>query len=85
MLEELQRRASKIIPTLRNLYEEILKRLGMLSLRRSRLRSDMIAVFKMIYGIDKINLEKRFYIDEDKGTRKHSLCLKFRRSVNSNI
>ena len=68
MLEAVQRRAIKIIPSLRNLsYEERLKRLG------RRLKGDMIAVFKGICGIDKVNLGKLFYIDEDRRTRKHRL------------
>ena len=57
----------------------------MFSLRRRRLKGDMIEVFKMIHGIDKVNLGKLFCIDEDERTRKHSLCLKIRRHVNSNI
>ena len=73
MLEGVQRRVTKIIPSLRNLsYEEKLKRLGMFSLRRRRLRGDMIEAFKMIHDIDKVNLEKPFCIDEDGRTRKHS-------------
>ena len=85
MLEGLQRRATKRIPSLRNLYEEILKRLGMFSLRQRRLKGGMIAVFKMIHGTDKVNLEKLFCIDVDGTTRKHSLCLKIKRHVNLNI
>ena len=42
-------------------------------------------MFKMICGIDKVNLGKLFCIDEDERTRKHSLCLKIRRHVNSNM
>ena len=61
MLEGVQRRATKMIPSLRNLsYEERLKRLGMFSLRRRRLRGDMIEVFKMIQGIHKVNLKEAF-------------------------
>ena len=70
MLKELQRRAIKIIPSLRNLYKERLKRLGMFSLRRRRFRVDMIEVFKVIHDIDKVNLGKLFCIDEDGRTRK---------------
>ena len=66
-----------MIPSLRNLsYEERLKRLGMFSLRRRRLRGDMIEVFKMIHGIDKVNLGKLFCIDEDGRTRKHKFMFK---------
>ena len=39
----------------------------------------------MILGVDKVNLRKRFGIVENERTRKHSLCLKIRRHVNSNI
>ena len=45
----------------------------------------MIEVFKMIQGIDEVNLGKLFCIDEDGRTRKHSLCLKIRRNQPSNI
>ena len=66
-----QRKVTKMIPNLRNLsYKERLKRLGMFSLRRRRLRGDMIEVFKMIHGIDKVNIGKCFCIDEDGRTRK---------------
>ena len=46
MLEGVQIRATKMIPSLRSLlYEERLKRFGMFSLKRRRLRGDMIEVF----------------------------------------
>ena len=61
MLVKVQRRATKMIPSLRNIsYEERLKRLGMFSLRHRRLRGDMTGMFKMIRGIDKVNLAKLF-------------------------
>ena len=41
-----------------------MKRLGMFSLGRRRLRGNMIEVFKMIHGINKVNLGKLFCIDE---------------------
>ena len=74
-----------MIPSSRNLYEERLKRLGMFSLRRRRPRGNRIEAFKMIHGIDEVNLGKLFCIDEDERTRKHSLCLKIRRHANLNI
>ena len=86
MLEGIHRRVTKMIPSLRNLsYEELLKRLVMYSVSRRRLGNNMIEVFKMIHGIDKANLGKHFCIDEDRRTREHSLCLKTRSHVNSNI
>ena len=57
----------------------------MFSLRRRRLRVDVIEVFKMIRGTDKVNLGKLFCIDEEERTRNHILCLKIRRNVNSDI
>ena len=48
-LERIQRRATKLIPTLRNLsYEERLKQLDMFSLHKRRIRGDMIEVFKIL-------------------------------------
>ena len=72
MLKGIQRRATKMIPSLRNLYEERLKRLGIFSLRGRRFKGDMNEVFKMIHGIDKVNLEKLFCRDGD-GRTKNSL------------
>ena len=77
MLGGVQRRETKMIPSLRKLScEERLKMLGMFSLKCRRLRGDMIEVLKMFHGMDKVNLGKLFYIYEDERTRKHSLCLK---------
>ena len=76
MVEGIQRRVTKMIPSLRNLsYEERLKRLGMFLLRCRRLKGDMIEVFKMIHGIDKGNLGKHFCIDEDERIRKHNIYI----------
>ena len=41
--------------------------------------------FKIVHGVDKVNLGRLFCIVEDERTRKHSLCLKIRRNGNSNI
>ena len=61
MLEVVERKATKMIPSLRNLsYEERLKRLSMFLLKLRKLRGDMIEVFKIIHGIDKVNLGKLF-------------------------
>ena len=62
-----------------------MKRFGILSLRRRRLRGDMIEVLKMTHGIDKVNLGKLFFIDENGRTRKYCSCLEIKRHVNLNI
>ena len=86
ILEVVQRRTTKLIPSLRNLsYEKRLKRLTMFFLRRTSFRGDMTEVFKMINDIDKVNIENIFCIDADGRTRKHSLCLKIKRHAHSNI
>ena len=70
MLEGIQRRTTKMIRSLRNLlYGERLERLAMFSLVGDS-REDMIEVFKMIYGIDKVNLGELFCTNEDRRTRK---------------
>ena len=56
----------------------------MFSLRHGRLRGDMIEMFKMIHGIDKVNLGKLFRIGKDRRVR-NIVCLKIRRIVNSNM
>ena len=54
-----------MIPSLRNFsYKERLKRLDMFFLKHRRLRGDIIDVFKMIHGNDKVNLGKLFRINE---------------------
>ena len=86
MLEGVQKRATKMIKSLRkSSYDEILKRLSMFSLRRRRLRGDMIEVFKMIQGIDKVNLGKLFSIDEKGRTRKQFMFKNWKTCLNSNI
>ena len=49
MLEKIQRRATKLIPGLRDLtYEERLKECGLTTLETRRLRGDQIEVFKIL-------------------------------------
>ena len=62
-----------------------MERLDEFSLKHRRLRGDMIEVLKMIHDINKVNIGKHFCTDEDRRTRQHSLCLKSRRHLNSNI
>ena len=84
ILEEIKGKATKIFPSLKNLlYVEGLKMLGMFFLRCKRLRDDMNEVFKMIRGIDKVNLATFFYINKGRRPRKHRLYLKIRMQVNS--
>lgn len=61
ILERAQRRATKIVPALRNLpYEERLRRLNLTTLEEERVRGDMIETFKLFTGKEDINPEKFF-------------------------
>ena len=52
----LQRRATKLIPGLRDLrYEERLKECGLTTLETRRLRGDQIEVFKILNGYENID------------------------------
>jgi hypothetical protein len=55
-LEKVQRRATKIVPYIRDLpYEERLKKLDILSLEERRVRGDLIQYFKFYKGFNKVN------------------------------
>ena len=56
MLEKIQRRATKLIPGLRDLrYEERLKKCGLTTLETRRLRGDQIEVFNILNGYENID------------------------------
>ena len=55
-IERVQRRATKLVPSLRRLsYEDRLKQLNMYSLERRSKRGDMIQVYKMFNGLDDVD------------------------------
>ena len=69
-LEGVQRRMTKLIPRLRNKpYEERLSELNLFSLTKRSLRGDLIEVFKIIKGIENMDMEKYFTIDTSNITR----------------
>ena len=81
LLEAVQRRATRMIPGIRRLeYKDRLKDLGMFSLRRRYIRGDMIEVYKMFEGLDDLDINEFFEVDEDDRTRGHSRKLKVRYS-----
>ena len=61
LIEGVQRRATKMVPELRNLpYEERLKRLGLTTLEERRVRGDMIETYKIITGKENVDPGKFF-------------------------
>ena len=60
-LEKVQRRATKLVPALANLpYEDRLARLDLTTLEERRHRGDMIEVYKIVNGYDKVNAGEQF-------------------------
>ena len=75
-LERIQRRATKIIPELRDLsYEERLNECGLTTLETRRLRGDQIEVFKILNGYENIDRNIFFSLKKDKRTRGHEVTL----------
>ena len=77
MLEKIQRRATKLIPGLRDLtYEQRLKECGLTTLETRRLRRDQIEMFKILNGYENIDSNLFFFkIKESKITRGHNFTL----------
>ena len=77
MLEKIQRRATKLIPGLKDLkYEERLKERGLKTLETRRLRGDQIEVFKILNGYENIDSNIFFLeIRQSKITRGHNFTL----------
>ena len=73
LIENVQRRASKIVKTISNLsYEERLKHLGLPTLKYRRDRNDVIQVYKIMNGIDKLDVNTFFKMSTDSRTRGHN-------------
>ena len=73
MLEKVQRRATKMIYGLNDLtYEQRIRRLGIKTLETRKIRGDLIEVFKIIKGFDKVDYLKFFHLSTT-GLRGHNL------------
>ena len=83
IIENTQRRATKLLPDLYHLsYEQRLEALNLPTLLYRRKRGDLILVFKILNGIDDISPEK-FFQFSDTTTRGHSKKLYKQRSNKS--
>ena len=76
MIERVQRRATKLIEGYHNFsYEDRLKKTGLILLEKRRVRGDLIQVFKMLKGFDKVDFRIFFEISSNDKTRGHSFKL----------
>jgi hypothetical protein len=76
-MEKVQRRATKLVSSLRHLaYEDRLKKLELPTLRFRRLRGDIIETYKLMTGIYDSTLPPLLYTDNCDRTRGHRLKLK---------
>ena len=68
LVEGVQRRATKLVPELKELpYEERLKRLGLTTLEERRVRGDMIETYKIMTGKENVDRDKFFQIIPTRG------------------
>ena len=75
VIEKVQRRATKMVTDLKDVkYEERLKRLNLTTLETRRQRADLIEVFKIMTGKEKVK-EEDFLTRSDRIGRGHSLKL----------
>ena len=71
-LENVQRRATKLMPSLKQLsYEERLRRIDLPTLRYRRLRGDMIETYKMLTGLYDPDTQPLLELDNNQRTRGH--------------
>ena len=76
MVENVQRRATRLIPELRELsYTERLTELKLSTLEYRRKRFDLIQVYKIVHGFDKVDMGHFFTFSADNGLRGHNLKL----------
>ena len=80
-IEGVQRRATKLVRGLSELsYEERLRKLGIPTLQYRRLWADMLQVYKIVHGVDRINPETFFTFADSSITRGHKYKILKQRS-----
>ncbi len=70
-LERVQRRATKLVASIKDLsYSDRLRNLGLPTLEYRRIRYDMIQVYKLFHGIDYINnMENLLQVEQNSRAR----------------
>jgi len=75
-IERVQRRATKLIDGYRNMaYCDRLNRTGLISMEKRRVRGDLIQVFNILKGVDKLDYSNFFEINFSSRTRGHNYKL----------
>ena len=65
LIEKDQRRATKLLPELKNLdYPTRLRKLNLLSLVYRRERADVLQIYRIIHGLDHIDCNMFFELEE---------------------
>ena len=81
-LEAVQHRATKLIPSVRNKpYHERLKKLNLFSVRKRRLRGQLIECFKILKGFNNVNANNLFTLPVECPTRLHDSKLRGKRAT----
>ena len=76
-LKEVQKRFTRMLPGMESIsYEERLNKLGLFSLERRRLRGDLIEVYEIMRGMDRLNSWKLFPRAEMTITRGHKFKIR---------
>lgn len=74
LLEKVQQRATRQLAHIRHLeYHERLKALGLETLIYRRQRAELIQIFKIMKGIDRVDINKFFQLVHESRTRGHSM------------
>ena len=86
LLEGVQRRATKLVPELRNMtYEKRMEKLGLTSLEDRRIRGDMIETFKIMTGKIDVSRDLFFKMAPIRGNSEEARNLKiFKKRFNRN-
>ena len=85
IIENVQRRGTRLVKSLQHLpYEKRLETLGLPTLEYRRERADMVQVYKIISGIDKLDTDALLTFSSQGRKRGHSLKL-FKRRARLNL
>ena len=84
-IEKIQRRATKLVPSLREKpYQDRLEELNLYPLEIRRLRGDLIVVFKILNGLEDIQPDQLFTRSHNTRTRGHNFKL-FKRQLKKGL